>query len=62
MTLNLILRRLQAILRECCRTCYEKARDADKENFLVAASFDENENDYLTEAELKKAAVAYLNK
>ena len=33
----------------------------DKEHFLAfAASFDENENDYLTEAELKKAAAAYL--
>ena len=39
----------------------KKHEITDKENFLgFAASFDENENDYLTEAELKKAAVAYV--
>ena len=40
----------------------KKFEIVDKEQFLVfAADFDENQNDYLTEAELKKAAQAYVD-
>ena len=40
----------------------KKHEIADKDKFLVfAADFDENNNDYLTEAELKKAAKEYVD-
>ena len=38
----------------------KKHEITDKDKFLIfAADFDENNNDYLTEAELKKAAESF---